>query len=212
MLDCTISKPEGTLPTVEIKEIEPVEVEEQKQELEVAEEVEEDVAEKIEESATDSIEPEPKPVVVMEEIEENIVTEKPKPLVNTKPNIIREQVAKKIGRILQLRIPKPGIKTESAEPAEERAIIMSEGDFRVESPGTLYNQWSNTVLINKDTLESWGKKIKEVELQTEKRRVTICKAYPVPDITPRAIQVPDKIKASLRIEDGAYVKVTPIQK
>jgi F0F1-type ATP synthase epsilon subunit len=68
------------------------------------------------------------------------------------------------------------------------------------------------VLVNKDILESWGKKVREVELQTKKGRITICKAHPVSNLTPEIIQIPSKIKASLRIEDGAHVKVKPILK
>ena len=213
MLDCTISKPEDTGPAVEIVEIEPEETEEKKQDPEITqEESEKDVAESIDEPAAKSIEPDPEQIEVVEEVEENVVEEKTKTTVDDTPNFIKEQITKKIGQILKLRIPKLGAKVEATEPVEKTSLRTSTDDLRVESPGTLYNQWSGTVIINKDTLESWGKKVKEVELQTKKGRVTICRAHPVPNLAPDAIQVPSKIKTSLRIEDGAYVKVKPIQK
>ena len=213
MLDCTISKPEDAGPAVEIVEIEPEVIEEKKHDPEITqEESEEDVAESIDEPVSKSIEPRPERIVVVEEAEENVVEEKTKAAVDDIPNLIKEQITKKIGQILKLRIPKLGAKVEGIEPAEKTSLRTSTDDLRVESPGTLYNQWSGTVIINKDTLESWGEKVKEVELQTEKGRITICKAHPVPNLAPEVIQVPSKVKASLRIEDGAYVKVKPIQK
>ncbi len=64
--------------------------------------------------------------------------------------------------------------------------------------------------MNKETLGSWGKKIREVELETKNGRVTICKAFGIHELSLTTIQVPTKIKATLHIEDGAYVKVRPL--
>jgi hypothetical protein len=212
MLDCTISKPEDAVPTVEIKEIEPEEIEEKKQETEITqEEAQEEVAERIDEPVTESAEAELEQITVVEEVEENVVEEKPKTTIDELAKSIKDQVTKKLDQVLKLRIPKFGAKIEEGEKAG-KTVVTKSGDFRVESPGTLYYQWSGTVLINKDTLESWGKKVKEVELQTKKGRITICKVHPVSNLTPEVIEVPSKIKASLRIEDGANVKVKPIQK
>lgn len=148
---------------------------------------------------------------MVEEVEEPIVADKAKTTISDVPKILKEQVSKRIGQILKQRIPKVGIQVEAAQPTEKNDAAKSGDDFCVESSGTLYNLWSGTVLINKDTLESWGKRIREVELETEKGRITICKAYPVANLALQVIQVPSKIKASLCIEDGAYVKVRPIQ-
>ena len=205
MLDCMVSKPDGTTPATEFveptQEMEAVE--------EVAKKVEEPIAEPVE--AAEATRAEPESVIVVEEVEEPIVVDKPKTAINDVPRILKEQVSKRIGQILKRRIPKLGIQVETAEPTERTDVAKPGDDFCVESSGTLFNQWSGTVLINKDTLESWGKKIREVELETEKGRIIICKAHPVAGLALQVIQVPSKIKASLCIQDGAYVKVRPIQ-
>jgi hypothetical protein len=107
---------------------------------------------------------------------------------------------------LSLKPPKP---VEPERPTAKPIAKKSEGNFIVESPGHLYNQWSSTVLINKETLESFGKKVKEVYVQTQEGIRVKCKVHAISDIGPRTIQIPNKVKADLEIENGAYVKVTP---
>jgi hypothetical protein len=219
MLDCTTPKSEGTPVTEEIVETQPEEIAESKQELEPAEDAEEDFEEaaeevaEVEEPTAELAKPEPEPVVSVEKIEEPPMEDKRKLGLNEVPKMIVKQVTKNFGKILKQRIPRLGVQVEAAEPTE-KTFSESSGDneFCVESAGTLYNLWSGTVVMSKETLESLGKKIKEVELETEKGRITICKAYGVPELFPRAIQVPNKIKATLQIEDGAHIKVKPILK
>jgi hypothetical protein len=205
MLDCMVSKPDGTTPATEF--VEPT------QEMEAVEEaakkVEEPVAKPVE--VTEVTRAEHESVIVVEEVEEPIVADKPKTAISDVPRILKEQVSKRIGQILKPRIPKLGMQVETTLPLGKTDVAKTGDVFCVESSGTLYNQWSGTVLINKDTLESWGKKIKEVELETENGRITICKAHPVAGLALQVIQVPAKIKSSLCIEDGARVKVKPIQ-
>ncbi len=217
MLDCTVSKPEGTLPTVDVKEVETVEVEEEEQTLKVTEEVTEELTEEATEeivepeSVDESVDEDQEPVMVMEEVEDKAPEDQQEKTTEAAPNRIKDQVTKKIGQMLKLRIPKFRASTEDAETTKETPLVISDREFRVESPGKLYNQWSGTVVINKDVLESWGNKTREVELQTEKGRITICKAHPAKDLDPQVIQVPDKIKWTLRVEDGADIIVRPAQ-
>lgn len=212
MLDCTIARVENVGPTIEIVEVEPEEVEEQKQGPRTVEEAKEDVVQEIYEPVKETLDPEPEQIAVVEEVDDKSVAEdEPEAITDEPPKLAMEQV-KKIGRILKLRVPKFGSKAELPEVAEKKARSTSGYNFIVESPGTLYNQWSGTVVISKETLESWGKKVKEVELLTKKGRITICKTHPVQNLPPDVIQVPSKIKASLRIEDGACIKVKPIEK
>jgi hypothetical protein len=205
MLDCMVSKPDGTTPATEF--VEPT------QEMEAVEEIAEKVEEPSAEPAglAETTEAEPESVIVVEEVEEPTVTDKPKTAINDVPKIFKEQVSKRIGQILKQRIPKLGIQVKTAQPTERTDVAKPGEDFCVEGSGTLFNQWSGTVLINKDTLESWGKKIKEVELETQKGRITICKVHPVAGLALQVIQVPAKIKMILCIDDGARVKVKPIQ-
>jgi hypothetical protein len=146
---------------------------------------------------TVTLETEPE-LEVVEKVEKTIIVEEPK--------IITEQVEKKVEPSLKQQAHKD---VEPAKPAEEPTAKKSDDDFCVESPGALYNQWSGTVLISKETLELWGKKVKEVEVQTHKGKKTTCKVYAVPDLPPRVIQIPSKIKADLEIDNGSYVRVKP---
>ena len=75
----------------------------------------------------------------------------------------------------------------------------------------LYAQWSSTVLMNRETLQQLGRKVKEVEVQTHKGKKITCKVYGV-ELPPRVIQIPSKIKANLDIENGSYVRVKPVAK
>lgn len=59
----------------------------------------------------------------------------------------------------------------------------------------LYAPWSSTVLMNRETLQQLGKKVKEVEVQTHKGKKTRCKVYAVPDIASRVIQIPTQDKS-----------------
>lgn len=66
--------------------------------------------------------------------------------------------------------------------------------------------------MNRETLQLLGRKVKEVEVQTHKGKKTRCKVYAVPDMAPRVIQIPTKIKADLNIENGCFVRVKPVTK
>jgi hypothetical protein len=138
---------------------------------------------------------------VVEKVEKNIVVEKPK--------VMAEQIEKKVEPSLRQQTHK---RVEPEKPAEKPAVKESNDDFCVESPGILYNQWSGTVLINKETLQLLGKKVKEVEVQTHKGKKTRCKVYAVPGMAPRVIQIPAKIKADLDIDNGCFVRVKIVTK
>ncbi len=98
---------------------------------------------------------------------------------------------------------------ERQEPASIQIKDKALDEFVVETPGHMYNQWSGTVLISKETMEALGKKVKEVYVLTGAGIRVKCRIYVVPEISPRAIQIPDKLKVDLSIDDGDYVKITP---
>lgn len=95
--------------------------------------------------------------------------------------------------------------------ADKSTGRTSDSDFTVESPGMLYAQWTNTVLIRKETLHRWGK-VKEVEIETDKGKKTRCKVYPIEDSEIKVIQVPDKMQLRLGVRKGCIVKVKPVVK
>jgi hypothetical protein len=233
MLDCMISKTKVTQSDAETEQTsEEQEREEQGKEVteitektipltseaeliaeHVAQEQERELVAVPAELEQESIEP--------EEIEENTIEDKPKTFgINlprmpkiAMPKLSNERVTRRIGQIrtLKLRIRNPLEKqVEDSEPSEQKSAGTSNNDFRVETAGALYNHWSGTVLISKQTVDSWGGKIKEVELQTEKGRVTVCKIHTVSDLPPLVVQVPTKVKFILNIEDGANIKIRPL--
>jgi hypothetical protein len=156
--------------------------------------------------------------VIVEEIEETFAAEKPKtitPKVEKKAEPApKPHVPQHIMPIKRIEPEKPIAKpsVHHEKPAEKPVMKRSDDDFCVESPGILYNQWTGTVLISKETLQSWGKKVKEVELQTHKGKKLTCKVYASPDLAPRVIQIPCRIKADLEIDNGAYIRVKPAAK
>jgi hypothetical protein len=107
---------------------------------------------------------------------------------------------------LNLEVLKP---VEPEKPTPKPAAKKTDDDFIVETPGHLYNQWSGTVLINKETLESFGKKVKEVYVQTHDGIRVKCKVCGIQDMGFRAIQIPNKVKVDLEVDNGDRVKVTP---
>jgi hypothetical protein len=144
------------------------------------------------------------PVIVVEEVEGTIIMEKSK--------AIPKASKKKNEPVLEHQLPKSVKKNETKVTMEKVALEKLDDGFCVESPGLLYSQWSSTVLISKETLESWGRKVKEVELRTLKGKKTRCKVYAVPDMAPEGVQVPAKIKAYLEIDNGSRVTVKPVAK
>jgi len=87
-----------------------------------------------------------------------------------------------------------------------------EDEFVVVTAGMLFDNWSNTVLINRATVEQWGKRWKEIEITTGTGRKTKCKVLPVQDVAKGLIHVPDKLRLNLGIREGAVVKVKLIVK
>lgn len=118
-----------------------------------------------------------------------------------------DQLEKVVEASLQ-QTPKP---VEPEKPVE-KTVARPDNDFCVQSPGMLYDQWSGTVLLSKETLQSLGKKVKEVEVQTCEGKRMKCKVYAVPDLALRVIQIPSKLKADLEVNDGAYVRVKSVGK
>ncbi len=98
---------------------------------------------------------------------------------------------------------------ERQKPAQIPIRQTAVDEFVVETPGHMYNQWSGTVLISKETLEALGKKVKEVYVTTGAGISVKCRVYVTSDIGQRIIQIPDRLKADLVVEDGDYVRVTP---
>jgi hypothetical protein len=154
--------------------------------------------------------------VVVEEVEETFAAEKPEPVMQQPEKKVepapkphshpRIEPAKRIEP--EKLVEKQPVHTE--KPAERTAVTKSENDFRVESPGMLYNKWTGTVLVSKETFQSWGKKVKEVEIQTHKGKKTTCKVFAVPDLEARVIQIPSKLKTDMEIDDGTHVTVNPV--
>lgn len=101
-----------------------------------------------------------------------------------------------------------------SEPSEANGSItpMANDVFVVENAGMLYAQWSTTVLINKETLQTLGKKVKEVEVETETGKRTKLKIHPVEEVKSKTIMVPDKVQLILGVKKGSIVKVKPIAK
>jgi hypothetical protein len=98
---------------------------------------------------------------------------------------------------------------EPEKPTAKPAAKRPNDEFIVETPGHVYNQWSGTVLVNKETLEGLGKKVKEVYLQNNRGIRVKCRVYAIPDMESWVIQIPDKVKADLEVGNGDRVKVTP---
>ena len=152
--------------------------------------------------ATAKLETKPEPNVA--EQGETTVTFEEVTLTET-PRELKVEPEKKVELTFKQQTQKPH------EP-EKPTLEKSDDDFCVESPGILYNQWSSTVRMNRETLQLLGRKVKEVEVQTHKGKKARCKVYAVLDMAPRVIQIPSKIKANLDIENGSYVRVKPVAK
>ena len=183
MLDCMTAKPEASVPATPTKK---------KVDLEGAE------------KATS--------VMVVEEVAGTLLMDKPKKLETVSDGKKATSSPKSRGRSRRNDLFKRIKSIRPEKPAEEPVVERSDDDFFVESPGMMYGQWSGTVIVGKDTLESWGKKVKEVEVQTHTGRKTRCKVYAVSDLAPRVVQVPSRIKAELGIGNGEYVRLKPVTK
>jgi hypothetical protein len=103
----------------------------------------------------------------------------------------------------QIEAEEPDAETEEV-PAE-----LSRNEFRVEDLGMMHKSWSNTVRIHKHTLSSWGKKIKEVEIETFEGKKKRCKVKPM-DESKETVEIPSKLQSKLKIQKGQIVKVRPI--
>ena len=104
---------------------------------------------------------------------------------------------------------------EDEEPQAETIYTSaktSDDEFTVENAGMVYAQWSSTVLINKESVEQWGKKVKEVEVITSAGKRAKCKVQPVQDAAVGVVQVPEKLQVNLGIKKGAIVKIKPVVK
>jgi len=151
---------------------------------------------------TAKMETKPEPNVA-EQVETTVTVEEV--TLTETPMELKVEPEKKVEPIFKQQTKKPH------EP-EKPTLEKSDDDFCVESPGMLYAQWSSTVLMNRETLQQLGKKVKEVEVQTHKGKKITCKVYAVPELPPQVIQIPSKIKANLDIENGSYVRVKPVAK
>jgi hypothetical protein len=155
-------------------------------------------------------EPEPEPEIQEMPDEEPVAEETiNKPVIVAHPDTFEDEVEREQERapILTLETYKP---IEPEKPTAKPIVpTRSDEEFIVETPGQLYNQWSGTVLVNKETLQSLGKKVKEVEIQTQHGIRVKCKVFAIADMRFRAIQIPNKLKSELEVDDGDYVKVTP---
>jgi hypothetical protein len=152
-------------------------------------------------------EPEPTAVTAEEMLDSEPTEQAEETAVVDKPQMTLEQLEKEAEASPQ-QTPEP---VESEKPAE-KPVARSDDDFCVQSPGMLYDQWSGTVLLSKETLQSLGKKVKEVEVQACNGKRMTCKVYVVPNLALRVIQIPSKLKADLEINDGTYVRVKSVGK
>ncbi len=138
---------------------------------------------------------------------EETVNEVDEPVIFNKPNVVNAQLEEeRMEEPKRLEIWRP---IEPEKAIAKPVVRRADDEFVVETPGHMYNQWSSTVLLNKEMLESLGKNVKEVYVQTRDGLRVKCKVYTIPEIRSRAIQIPDKLKTDLEITDGDYVKVTP---
>lgn len=146
--------------------------------------------------------------VVKQEQPVQPVRQEPQRQIPTKPAIPVAAPQKIIQAVIQ--------KSEIKEKALGENVLFQEprssDEFIVENAGTLYAQWSGTVLMDKETVEVWGKKVKELELITATGKKTKCKVQPIADARAGTVQVPAKLQANLGIAKGARVKIRAILK
>lgn len=115
-----------------------------------------------------------------------------------------EESAKETVKIELKENLEPGIKIDPL-PAE-----ASGNQFIVENVGMLYASWSGTVLIDRETLWGWGRKIKEVEIENLNGKRTRCKVKPMEGSKKGIIRIPDKMQLNLEIRKGELVRVKPV--
>jgi hypothetical protein len=180
MIDCMFTKPNAAPVTTE-----------KKPESEVPETAEEEIF---------AAEEEPVTAETVGEVDESDVV---KELKVIHPQAEEEEEERPTYRWGTFKPAKPEMPTVKAVP------LTADNDYVVETPGHVYNEWCGTVLISKKTLAEFGKKIKEVEVLTNKGIRAKCRVFAIPDIGPRTIQIPDKLKADLEVRDGDHVTVTP---
>jgi hypothetical protein len=99
---------------------------------------------------------------------------------------------------------------EETSELNDSITLMSDEEFVVENAGVLYSQWSTTVLMNKETLQTFGKKVKEVEVETEVGRKMRLKIHSVEEVESKSVLVPDKLQLILGVKKGSIVKVKPV--
>lgn len=83
----------------------------------------------------------------------------------------------------------------------------------VENLGMPYFFWSNTVRIDRETLLSLGKTIREVEIETENGKNTLwilCRVTPMEGSKKGVIQISNKMQRALKIRKGDLVRVKPV--
>jgi len=102
---------------------------------------------------------------------------------------------------------------ETVEPEIETEPLPMEpsgNQFIVENVGMLYASWSDTVIIDRGILSDWGRKIKEVEIETVSGKRMQCKVKPTDGLKRGIVQIPDKMQLNLRIRKGELVTVKPV--
>ncbi|MEM3626666.1 MAG: hypothetical protein QXZ25_01425 [Candidatus Bathyarchaeia archaeon] len=148
--------------------------------------------------------PKPKSEIPEPTTTKEAIKEAEKPMEEAAEQIKMEEM-EEISKPEIEEIVKPKLKAEQppAEPPKDQ--------FTVDNLGMLYASWSSTVRIHREILSNWGRKIKEVEIETASKKRTRCKVQPMDeDSRKRVIEVPDKIQFALGIKKGDTVKVKPI--
>jgi hypothetical protein len=79
-----------------------------------------------------------------------------------------------------------------------------------EDAGVLYAQWSGTALISKETLQRWGKKVKEVMISSDKGQRLKLKVQPLEEPENGVVQLPHKVQVNLGVKKGSIVEVKPL--
>ncbi len=148
------------------------------------------------------------PVRVIKQEPVRLVQEVPRQ-VPVKPPVA---VAVPQKKVVQAVVQKPEVKEEFLGENVLYQAPRSSDEFLVENAGMLYAQWSGTVLMDKETVEGWGKKVKEIELITVTGKKAKCKVQPTADARAGTVQVPAKLQANLGIAKGARVKIRAILK
>jgi len=102
------------------------------------------------------------------------------------------------------------VETKPSEALTKPPVKASDNCFIVEDAGVLYSQWSGTVLISKETLQRWGKKVKEAVVESDNGDWIRLKVHALEELENGVVQLPLKVQANIGAHKGSVVKVKPL--